>query len=145
MPFATGAPPAAFHPVTRRGVTLLELVVVLALVGTVLALVLPALAAPPSRRGRLDAVLRAARGSAIARAQTLTLAVAPSGGWRVRALPPDDTLRILDGVLDAPPSVGYELQLSPLGACFPATTLPAEFGGWDAAACRPSRLAERPE
>jgi prepilin-type N-terminal cleavage/methylation domain-containing protein len=145
VPCATAGPPADFPPLTRRGVTLVELVVALALVGTVLALVLPALSAPASRRGRLDAVLRAARGSAIARSQTLTLAVAPSGGWRVRALPPADTLPILDGVLDAPPSAGYELQLSPLGACFPARALPAEFGGWDAAACRPSRLAEPPE
>jgi len=145
VPRASAGPPTDLLLMTRRGVTLLELVVALALLGTMVALVLPSLATPAARGGRVDDMLRGARGAAIARAQTLTLAVAPDGEWRVRALPPDDTLRILDGVLDAPPSAAYQLQLSPLGACLPATALPAEFGGWDAAGCRPHQREEHPE
>jgi prepilin-type N-terminal cleavage/methylation domain-containing protein len=137
--------PADLPPLTRRGVTLLELVVALALLGTVAAFVIPSLERPASPRGRLDDVLRRARGAAIARAQSLTLDVAPGGAWQLRPLPPDDTVRILDGVLDLPPSAGYQLQLSPLGACLPATVLPAEMDGWDAAGCRPRQHEERPQ
>ncbi len=125
--------------------TLLELVVALALVGTLLALVIPSLAPPAARGGRVEEMLRAARGAAIARAQTLTLDVTATGAWRVLALPPGDTTAIVTGALDTPPSLAFRLQLSALGACLPATALPREFAGWDAAGCRPAVLAERPE
>lgn len=127
--------------VPRGGVTLLELLVALLLVGGMLALVAPTLRTPASRDGQLGSVLRAARSAAIGRAQTLTLSIGASGDWSVRPLPPGDTIEVLGGTLDAPPSVPFALQLSALGACTPATTLPSELAGWDAASCAPGPSA----
>jgi type II secretory pathway pseudopilin PulG len=92
-------------------VTLLELLVALALVGGMVALVAPALRTPPARGGQLESVLRVARSSAIARAQTLTLSIGLGGDWSVRPLPPGDSVEVLGGRLDAPPSAPFELQL----------------------------------
>lgn len=119
--------------------TLLELLVAVALVGGMLALVAPSLGTPPPREGRLESVVRAARSAAIARAQTLSLSIAGNGDWTVHPLPPDDSIRVLGGTLDAPPSAPLVLQVSPVGACVPVTPLPAELAGWDAASCAPSR------
>ena len=123
----------------RRGLTLLELMVALALLGLMLALVTPLFRRPTRRDGRLDAVLRAARATAISRSETMALRVRADGQWSVRALPPDDALLLLSGTLDSQPSLAFQLQLTPLGACLPTSSLPAEFAGWDAAGCRPLR------
>lgn len=125
----------------RRGVTLLELVVALTLLGVVAALVVPALATPAGRRGAFDDVLRAARGVAIARAQSLTLDVGRDGAWLLRPGTAGDTTHLGSGALEQEPSVSFQLQLTPLGACLPASALPAEYGGWDAAACAPRHRA----
>ena len=119
----------------RRGVTLLELMVVLALLAIVAAFALPALA-PPAPRGRtmVDAV-RTARSAAVARGQLLSLAVAADGAWDVRALPPDDAVRLAGGSLRDRPTAPFRLQLTPLGACLAATPLPPELAGWDAVGC----------
>ena len=121
--------------------TLLELVVALVLLGVMAALALPSLSMPARRDGRLEVVLRAARGAAIARAQSLALTVGRDGGWTLRPLSPDDTTVTLRGALDSPPSAPFQLQLTPLGTCIPATPLPGEYDGWDAAACAPRRAA----
>lgn len=125
-------------PPARGGVTLLELLLALALVGGMVALVAPALRTPPARGGQLESVLRVARSSAIARAQTLTLSIGLGGDWSVRPLPPGDSVEVLGGRLDAPPSAPFELQLSAMGACMPASTLPPDLAGWDAASCSPA-------
>lgn len=123
----------------QRGVTLLELAVALTLIGVVAALALPALATPARREGRLDAVLRVSRGASIARAQSLTLGVASDGAWSLRPGTPGDSTRVLGGMLDTAPSAPFQLQLTPLGVCLLSSPLPAEYGGWDAAACAPRR------
>lgn len=105
--------------------------------GVVAALALPALSTPMQREGQLDAVLRGARGAAIARAQSLTLTVGREGGWTLRSGAAGDTTRIRSGTLEPAPSLAFQLQLTPMGACLPASALPAEYGGWDAAACAP--------
>ncbi|MCC6769873.1 MAG: prepilin-type N-terminal cleavage/methylation domain-containing protein [Gemmatimonadaceae bacterium] len=135
MPYRVSFRPPRQSPPARGGVTLLELLVALALVGGMLALVAPALRRPPSRDGQLETVLRAARSAAIARAQTLTISVDGHGNWSVRPLPPGDSVEVLGGTLDTPPSVSFELQLSTMGACTPATVVPPELAGWDAASC----------
>ncbi len=119
----------------RHGVTLLELMVVLTLLAVVAAFALPALA-PPAPRGRtmVDAV-RTARSAAVARGQLLSLAVAADGAWEVRALPPDDAVRLTGGSLRDRPTTPFQLQLTPLGACVATTPLPLELARWDAVGC----------
>lgn len=115
--------------------TLVELLVALSLMGVVAALVLPSFSRPPHGGAPIGDVVRAARGSAIARAQLLSLTVQANGTWSVHPLPPEESLTILGGRLDRSPSAAFQLQFTPLGACLPATPLPADFRGWDAAGC----------
>ncbi|MEP7380769.1 MAG: prepilin-type N-terminal cleavage/methylation domain-containing protein [Gemmatimonadota bacterium] len=120
---------------SRRGVTLIELLVALVVLGGMVALVAPALTVPTPHDVGLTGVVRSARSAAIARAQPLALTVAASGDWSVRPLPPDDALVVAEGRLDRPLARSLRLQLSPLGACVPLTPLPAALVGWDAASC----------
>lgn len=123
------------------GVTLVELLVALTLMGGVAALVLPSFARRQPEGTPIGDVVRAARGAAIARAQLLSLTVQDNGSWSVHPLPPGDSLTVLDGRLDRAPTAPFQLQLTPLGACLAATPLPADFRGWDAAGC--TSLASR--
>ncbi|MCC6928979.1 MAG: prepilin-type N-terminal cleavage/methylation domain-containing protein [Gemmatimonadaceae bacterium] len=125
----------------RHGVTLLELMVVLALLAVVAAFALPALAPPPPRGATVADAVRAARSAAVARGQLLSLAVDAEGVWEVRALPPDDSLRLTGGALRTPPTAPFRLQLTPLGACVAVSRLPAELAGWDAAGCTAPGIA----
>ena len=125
----------------RCGFTLLELIVALVVMGVISALVAPSLGAPRERGGggELGQVLQAVRGAAIARAQTLSLTVGDDGAWTLTPLAPDDSMVVLRGQLDAPPSAGFRLQLTAVGACLSSSLLPVEFGTWDAARCAPTR------
>ena len=123
----------------RCGFTLLELIVALVVMGVISALVAPSLGAPRERGGELGQVLQAVRGAAIARAQTLSLTVGDDGAWTLTPLAPDDSMVVLRGQLDAPPSAGFRLQLTAVGACLSSSLLPVEFGAWDAARCAPTR------
>lgn len=125
----------ARHLRGRDGVTLLELLVVLALLGIVAAFALPALVSPPTRGAQLRDAISEGRRASIARSQLLALSVASGGEWEVRPLPPDDSVTVASGTLAAPPSAAFRLQLTPLGACVAATPLPPELRGWDAAGC----------
>jgi prepilin-type N-terminal cleavage/methylation domain-containing protein len=122
----------------RRGVTLLELLVALVLLGGLVALVAPAMGAPGPRTSDVMTVVRAARSTAIARAEPLVLTVAVSGEWTLRSLPPDDQRAVAEGRVATRPERGVRLQLSPLGACVPLTPLPSSLAGWDAASCTPA-------
>ena len=123
----------------RCGFTLLELIVALVVMGVISALVAPSLGAPRERGGELGQVLQAVRGAAIARAQTLSLTVGDDGAWTLTPLAPDDSMVVLRGQLDSPPSAGFRLQLTAVGACLSSSLLPVEFGTWDAARCAPTR------
>lgn len=124
----------------RRGATLLELLVVLALVAVVSAIVGPSVVGRPPREVTLNDAVRAARSAAIARSQVLVLHVAADGRFSLRALPPADTLAVLEGQLRGDPVMrdtpALRLQLSPHGACVPLHPVPAQLQGWDAARCR---------
>lgn len=124
-----------------QGVTLLELLVTLVLMGIVATLVVPSLSPPREGGATLGAVVRAARGAAIARGQLLSLTVQANGAWAVHPLPPDDAQVLLGGQLDAAPASALRLQLTPMGTCLAASPLPPAFGGWDAAGCTPLATA----
>lgn len=117
----------------RAGVTLLELVVVLVVLGLVAGLTAPVFfgsAAPPETT---ETLVAAARASAIARAQALRLEVATSGAWRLWS-PDRPGEAVARGQLPAALPDMIELELTPLGGCVSRT--PA--GRRDAARCTPA-------
>ncbi|MEO6444473.1 MAG: prepilin-type N-terminal cleavage/methylation domain-containing protein [Gemmatimonadaceae bacterium] len=131
------------HAVSSRerrlpaGFTLFELVVALVVMGIAAALVMPSLSVPRPESAGLRSVLPHVRGVAIARAQTLAFSVAADGAWTLAPRPPDDSVVFERGRLDPVPSSGFELTLTPVGACLASARLPVELGRWDAARCSP--------
>ena len=114
-PFRTVAPPG------RRGLTLLELVVVLVLLGLALALSIPALVSPAGGAvDPLQAVVEGARRQAVRRAESLSLVVRPDGGWVLLAGERQAHETLLSGRLEGiPPTAVLRVRISPLGACWP--------------------------
>jgi prepilin-type N-terminal cleavage/methylation domain-containing protein len=100
----------------RRGVTLLELIVVMALLGLVLAIAAPALIAPAEKREpELVAIMSMARRAALLRGEPVTLVV-DRGVWRVDADDARAAAPIASGSLES--AVGaLRVHVSPLGTC----------------------------
>jgi prepilin-type N-terminal cleavage/methylation domain-containing protein len=136
--------PIRLRAPARRGLTLLELVVVLGMLGVMMALVAPAILGRVRSEATLAEVLAGARANAVARAQTLDLVVEASGDWWLRALPPDDSLIVQRGRIATRPAIDFVLRISALGACIPRTALPDEIRELDAASCRVPVRAEAP-
>jgi prepilin-type N-terminal cleavage/methylation domain-containing protein len=118
------------------GITLLELVVVLAVMGLAAALVAPATVTRVSDASTLTAVVDAGRANAIGRAQSLALTVGATGEWALRPLPPDDSVLVLAGVLEERPPRALRIILGPLGNCTAMDASGASLA-WDAVRCRP--------
>lgn len=112
------------RPAPRRGVTLIELVVALAVLTTA-ALLVPAVR-PPALRAESSAtsvagVIANARREAVRRAGTMHLTIATSGAWRLEdmrrgpvvggALPPEEA-----------PTHSIGLAIDMLGSCRPDAT-----------------------
>jgi len=130
------------------GVTLLELLVVLLVIGLVTALAAPALVRPqPADVAESSAtrVIDRARAAAVRRGETLALDVSRDGRWTL-LVAHADSLPLDSGTLDTrEPRVPRRLVLSPLGLCLPDATDDAPgdaTAAWDAAACRAA--GERP-
>jgi prepilin-type N-terminal cleavage/methylation domain-containing protein len=101
-----GSPVRASHA-RRRGVTLLELIVVLALLGLVLAIAAPSFLLPSTRpEDAASAALVAARRQAVIRGEPVTVSI---NGTRV--------------------------HVTPLGTCIPEATGRESRATWDAVAC----------
>lgn len=119
----------------RRGVTLLELLIVLTLIGVTTALVLPVFGGRPGDEAGHEQgvarVLSTGRREAIRRAQTLRLTVAEQGAWTLRGV--RDGVVIDSGRLDAAISVNetaitIDVTIDAMGGCLPAgraSTAPA--------------------
>lgn len=119
-----------------RGMTLIELVVAIVIVGIGSALLLPSLGDDWRREPRMGDVVRSARTTALRRAQPLALEISPDGSWRLSlAAVDEDAAPLGEGRLRAAPSAPLRLRLTPLGACIAAAPVPAELEGWDAARC----------
>lgn len=98
----------------RRGFTLIEMVIVLAIVGIALALVAPSLILEP-RRSSLATVISDARRAALAKSETVSLSVAENGGWEMAGLQSIATIASGKGI---PPGAGaFTMNISPLGVC----------------------------
>jgi len=108
-------PPSARN---RLAFTLLELVVVLALMGLAMAVVAPSLVMrPPSAGEALQRVVTTARRAAINRAQTVTLGVDASGAWRVESAGREAGDVLVSGKLDEGPAQPIRIRVSSLGLC----------------------------
>ena len=125
----------------RRGVTLLELIVVLALLGLLLAVAAPAFVIPSEKKeSELAGVLATSRRAAILRAEPMTLVVSQNGDWRLDSPATANASPIATGTLGR--SVGgLRVQISPLGTCLAtgASSLP----NWNALQCRTDAAVER--
>ena len=137
--------PIARRPIaSRRGVTLLELIVVIALLGLILAIAAPAFILPrPTRESELTTVLATARRAAILRGEPVTVAFVDGGTWQIDGDATPTGAPIATGKLGSP--IGsFRIHVSPMGTCVTeaAGTNAAE---WNALECRFGRApAELP-
>ncbi|MGQ0648794.1 MAG: prepilin-type N-terminal cleavage/methylation domain-containing protein [Gemmatimonadaceae bacterium] len=122
------------HRAPRAGVTLMELVVVLVVLGVSAAFVVPSLLSPPREEATVEGVVQAGRARAIARAQQLTLSIDRDGAWTLRSMTPAEIV-VSTGQMTAAPGAEIQVQLSPLGACLVSAPPSAEFQDWDVARC----------
>ncbi len=106
----------------RRGVaglTLIEMLVVLVLLGLALGLVAPSLLSPrhEAEENAVQRIIDAARRTAVRRAEAVTLAFQLDGRWVLEGGSTTDTLRLLAGSVAWPHAFAARLHISPLGAC----------------------------
>ena len=128
-------------PFMRRGVTLLELLIVLILMGITAALVVPAFvrrAAAPETAN--VALLASARRLAIRRAEPLRLRLSANGAWMVTGVRNGvvvDSGHVRDSLM------ATDLLVDALGGCVPLSgnAWPAVF---DPLVCASPRVATRP-
>jgi prepilin-type N-terminal cleavage/methylation domain-containing protein len=116
----------------RAGVTLVELLVVLVIVGLATTVVVPAVRGPAEAAVTTEDPLRTAQQLAVQRGEAVTLALASDGRWAAtRSAQPDDTIR--QG--RATPTLTGTLAMLPSGACLPVALVDAR-GAWDPIGCR---------
>lgn len=125
----------------RRGVTLLELIVVLALLGLVLAIAAPTFIVPSERQeSELAKLVGSARRAAILRGEPVTV-VLDGNAWRIDgdanpAAPP-----IATGSIGSPVGT-FRLHVSPIGTCIAESDDEAAVPTWNALECRIASTVE---
>lgn len=140
---------------TRRGVTLLELLVVLVLMAIASALVVPALRFPSTSLGsedgasisgerqtgliptpEVDGVLANARRIALKRGEPVRLRVAPDGVWAIAPLNGGETIE--NGRVTQTLTWQPDLTIDAIGTCVLSANVAPRSGAaaWDALACR---------
>ena len=117
------------HGKNRAGLTLIEVVVVLVVLGLAAALVAPAVRSSAEPDEDLANVLAAARETAVRRAERIYLSVDGRGAWQIRAS--TDTASIATGRF-RDGTAQLRVRVSPLGACFSEGV---GIRGLDAASC----------
>ena len=124
---------------SRRGVTLLELIVVLSLLGLMLAVVAPSFIIPAARsESDFARVLETARRTAILRAEPVTLSFADDGPWRLDGDATPGAPPIATGLLGASPGRSGRVRISPLGTCVLETIDAGAVAMWNPVGCRQS-------
>ena len=125
----------------RRGVTLLELLIVLILMGITAALVVPAFVQRPAAPEAANvALLASARRLAIRRAEPLRLRMSANGDWMVTGVRNGvvvDSGHVRDSLL------ATEVLVDALGGCVPMNGN-TSLAGFDPLVCASSRLETRP-
>ena len=130
-------------PRLRRGVTLLELIVVIALLGLILGIAAPAFIVPsPKPQSELATVIATAKRAAILRGDPVTLAFLESGVWQIDGeATPTAAAPIATGKLGA--AVGaFRIHVSPMGTCIVGNTVATNVAEWNALDCRFGREPE---
>ena len=119
----------------RHGVTLLELIVVLALVGLLLGIAAPAFVVP-SPRPESDAAsaLTAARRTSLLRGEPVTLLLERDGSWRVVADASTGGAPINTGVVRGW-TTPLRIHVSPVGTCIAEPADGADSAPWNVAGC----------
>jgi prepilin-type N-terminal cleavage/methylation domain-containing protein len=103
---------------TRRGFTLLEIVVVVILMGIAAGLVIPALLPPRRPDGSpLSDLVRSARQTAARRGETLYVTISASGQWRFDGAASVTEGPLATGTIDEYQWPGGTLVVSPIGTC----------------------------
>jgi prepilin-type N-terminal cleavage/methylation domain-containing protein len=130
----------------RQGTTLLELIVVLALLGLILAIAGPAFIVPAVKpTADLGSTLGVARRAAVLRGEPVTVAIDERGDWRVDGDASPSAPPIATGTLAV--SVGrLRVRVSPIGTCIPEPIDDVPLPDWNALGCAlgPSPRASRP-
>lgn len=120
---------------SRAGVTLLELIVVIAMLGLLLAVAAPAFIVPTAHnRADLAAVLAAARRAAVLRGEPVTLSVDEAGAWVLTGDASPAAPAIATGSLETT-SGRIRVRVSPLGSCVPEPAPGVPSQDWSAAGC----------
>jgi type II secretory pathway pseudopilin PulG len=116
-------------------VTLLELIVVIALLGLILAIAAPAIVFPSEKKeSELTTIIGAARRAAVLRGEPVTLTVA-GAAWRIASDAAPSAAPIAAGSLAS--SLGtFRVHVSPLGTCLPDADNGAGSSNWNALDCR---------
>ena len=131
--------PARRRRCARAGVTLLELIVVIALMGLVLAIAAPPFLTPaPDRKAELTSVLETARRAAILRAEPVTLSVDAAGAWRIDGDATPTAPPLGTGTL-ASKVAAFRVRVSPLGTCVSDAAQATGPGHWNVLDCRLER------
>jgi Tfp pilus assembly protein FimT len=121
-------------------VTLLELIVVLALLGLVLAIAAPSFIVPNTgESSELRHAIDAARRAALLRGEPVTLSLARDGSWHVDSDGSSSAAPIVVGSLRGP-TTPLRVRVSPLGTCIPEAVDGSTVPAWDATACSPARV-----
>lgn len=103
------------HGKNRVGLTLIEVVVVLVVLGLAAALVSPAIRSSAEPEEGLRNVLAATRDVAVRRSETMILSADERGAWRITTVGDSTPVaygRFSDGTAQ------IRVRVSPLGACF---------------------------
>jgi Tfp pilus assembly protein FimT len=125
-------------------VTLLELIVVLALMGLVLAIAAPSFILPaPARQSELGRVPDAARRAAVLRGEPVTVSVDEGGVWRIDADATPTAAPLAGGTLAARRGA-FRVRVSALGTCVPDPMTGAPPAGWNIVDCGPASAAPGP-
>lgn len=123
------------HFRARRGVTLLELIVVLALLGLVVAIAAPSFIAPSARDdSELGHAVDVARRAALLRGEAVTLSLARDGSWRVDSDVSPNTSAIAVGSLRGP-TTPLRIRISPIGSCVAESVDGSPMPSWNATTC----------
>jgi type IV fimbrial biogenesis protein FimU len=123
------------HILPRRGVTLLELIVVLALLGLVLAIAAPSFIVPNAgQQSELGRAIEAARRAALLRGEAVTLSLARDGSWHVVSDVSPNAPSIAVGTFRGP-TTPLRIHVSALGTCVPESADGSTVPTWNATSC----------
>ena len=114
---------------TRAGFTLVELLVVIAVLALGAALVVPAISRPAQRVDAGSALVEHVRALAVGRSQYLLLGVAADGRWLVTSEAAGTGDAVERGQLDVTaPQAPVSLRFTPFGGCTPVGAGPGVPG-----------------